>query len=68
MAGSLKGIGNLFGGKDGALFGVSQKMLGIYGAAAGAAVGLIGSIAEAHDKRLDKAIEKSRKSKTGRNN
>jgi hypothetical protein len=60
MAGSLKGIGNLFGGKDGALFGVSQKMLGIYGAAAGAAVGLIGSIAEAHDKRLDRAIEKSR--------
>jgi len=60
LANSAKSIGSLFGDQNGALFGISSKQLGIYGAAAGAAIGIIGGIAEAHDKKLDKAIEKSK--------
>jgi hypothetical protein len=47
----------------GTLFGASQKVLGNlgpWGAAAGAAIGVIGGIADMHDKKLDRAIEKSK--------
>jgi hypothetical protein len=52
----------------GTLFGASQKVLGNlgpWGAAAGAAIGVIGGIADMHDKKLDRAIEKSKQKVEG---
>jgi hypothetical protein len=55
MGSSLKEAGGLLG-----LSGDVTKNLGIYGMAAGAAFGIIGGIAGLHDKKLDRAIEKSK--------
>jgi hypothetical protein len=55
MGSSLKEAGGLLG-----LSGDVTKSLGIYGMAAGAAFGIIGGIAGLHDKKLDRAIEKSK--------
>jgi hypothetical protein len=55
MGSSLKEAGGLLG-----LSGDVTKKLGIYGMAAGAAFGIIGGIAGLHDKKLDRAIEKSK--------
>jgi hypothetical protein len=55
MGSSLKEAGGLLG-----LSGDVTKKLGIYGMAAGAAFGIIGGIADLHDKKLDREIEKSK--------
>ena len=55
------GISDAAGVAGGILSGASSlSALGPYGAAAGAAMGAISSIAQLHDKKLDRAIEKSK--------
>ncbi|MBP8934178.1 MAG: hypothetical protein KBG68_00530 [Prevotella sp.] len=55
------GVSDAMGVGSGILSGASSlSSLGPYGMAAGAALGAISSIAELHDKKLDRAIEKSK--------
>ena len=54
MGGSMKELGGLFT-DNGKVVG----KLGMWGAAAGAAMGIVGQIASIHDQKLNKAIERS---------
>lgn len=56
LGGGLKSAGSLFGLND-----TVVKKLGIWGAAAGAAIGIIGSIASIHDKKIEQSVENSKR-------
>lgn len=56
-AGLFETAGSLFG--EGSKLGGMLSSLGPYGAAAGAALGIVSSLAEVHDKKLNAAIEES---------
>lgn len=58
MSGAANAIGDVSGVLGGAMQGASAlSMLGPWGMAAGAGLGLIGGLAQVHDKRLERQIE-----------